>query len=40
MPSQQAITEPAPMEEVERTNAVVVRGTGQRSEQGTGVSLR
>ena len=27
-PPQQAITGPAPMEEVERTNAVVVRGQG------------
>jgi len=29
MPPQQATTGPAPMEEVERTNAVVVRGLGQ-----------
>jgi len=29
MPSQQAITGPAPMEGVERTNVVVVRGQGQ-----------
>jgi len=29
MPSQQVTTGPAPMEGVERTNAVVVRGTGQ-----------
>ena len=32
MPSQQAIMGPAPMEGVERTNVVVVRGAGQ--EQG------
>ena len=30
MPPQQATTGPAPMEGVERTNAVVVRGAGQR----------
>jgi len=36
MPSQQATTGPAPMEGVVRTNAVVVRGSGQ----GTGVPLR
>ena len=29
MPSQQATTGPAPMERIERTNAVVVRGVGQ-----------
>jgi len=29
MPPQQVTTEPAPMEGVERTNAVVVRGAGQ-----------
>jgi len=29
MPSQQATTGPAPMEEIERTNVVVVRGQGQ-----------
>jgi len=29
MPPQQATTRPAPMEGVERTNAVVVRGAGQ-----------
>ena len=29
MPSQQATTRPAPMEGVERTNAVIVRGSGQ-----------
>jgi len=28
-PPQQVITRPAPIEEVERTNAVVVRGLGQ-----------
>jgi len=28
MPSQQATTGPAPIEEIERTNAVVVRGQG------------
>jgi len=33
MPSQQATTVPAPMEGIERTNAVVVRGSGQ--EMGT-----
>ena len=35
---QQATTEPAPMERVERTNAVVVRGQGQR--QSTGIPPR
>ena len=30
MPPQQATTGPALMEEVERTNAVVVRGQGQK----------
>ena len=30
MPPQQATTGPAPMEEVERMNVVVVRGQGQR----------
>jgi len=34
MPPQQATTGPAPMEEIERTNAVVVRRQGQG--QGTG----
>ena len=29
MPPQQAITKPAPMEGVERTNVVMVRGPGQ-----------
>jgi len=38
MPSQQVTTGPAPMEEVKRTNAVVVRG--QEQEQGTGVPSR
>ena len=36
MPPQQATTESAPMERVERTNAVIVRGSGQ----GAGVSPR
>jgi len=36
IPPQQATTGPAPMEGVERTNAVVVRGTGQ----GVGAPLR
>jgi len=36
MPSQQVTTEPVPIEEVERTNAVVVRG----AEQGVGISSR
>ena len=36
MPPQQATTGPAPMEGIKRTNAVVVRGTGQ----GVGASLR
>jgi len=36
MPPQQATTGPAPMEGIERTNAVVVRGSGQ----GAGVSPR
>ena len=36
MPSQQAITGPAPMERVERTNIVVIRGLGQ----GIGASPR
>jgi len=36
MPPQQAPIRPAPMEEVKRTNAVMVRGPGQ----GTGVPLR
>jgi len=38
MPPQQATTGSAPMEGVERTNAVVVRGQG--AEQGMGVPLR
>jgi len=38
MPPQQATTGPAPMEGVERTNAVVVRG--QRAGQGMGAPLR
>jgi len=38
MPPQQATIGPAPMEGVERTNAVVVRGQG--AGQGMGVSLR
>jgi len=38
MPLQQAITGPALMEEVERTNAVVVRG--QEPGQGVGVPPR
>ena len=29
MPSQQVTTEPAPIEDVEKTNVVVVRGSGQ-----------
>jgi len=36
MPPQQATTRPAPMEKIERMNAVVVRGTGQ----GVGTSPR
>ena len=36
MPPQQATTGPAPIEGIERTNAVVVRGAGQ----GIGASLR
>ena len=32
MPSQQVTTGPAPMEEVKRTNVVVVRGSGQGAE--------
>jgi len=36
IPSQQTTTGPAPMEGVERTNAVVVRGSGQ----GMGVPLK
>jgi len=40
MPSQQAITGPAPMEEVERTNAVVVRNVGQGSGQDVGIPPR
>jgi len=40
MPSQQATMEPALMEGVERTNAVVVRGLGQRQGQGAGVPPR
>ena len=38
MPPQQATTGPAPMEGVERTNAVVVRGQG--AGQGIGAPLR
>ena len=38
MPPQQATTGPAPMEGVERTNAVVVRGQG--AGQGMGAPLR
>jgi len=34
MPPQQAITEPAPMEGVERTNVVVVRGQGAGQSMG------
>ena len=37
---QQAITEPAPMEGIERTNAVVVRGTGARVGQSMGAPPR
>jgi len=37
---QQVTTGPAPMEGVERTNAVVVRGQGQGAEQGVGVPPR
>jgi len=37
---QQATTEPAPMEGVERTNAVVVRGSGVGGGQNMGVPLR
>jgi len=40
MPPQQVTIGPAPMEGVERTNTVVVRGAGQGQEQGTGVSPR
>ena len=36
MPPQQATTGPAPIEGIERTNAVVVRGAGQ----GMGAPLR
>ena len=38
--SQQATTEPAPIEGVEQTNAVVVRRQGQRQGQGVGVPPR
>ena len=34
MPSQQATTGPTPMEEVERTNTVVIRGQGQGQDVG------
>ena len=37
---QQATTGPAPMEGVERTNAVVVRGSGQGTGQNAGVPPR
>ena len=37
---QQATMGPAPMEGVERTNAVVVRGQGQGAGQGVGTPLR
>ena len=40
MPSQQVTTEPVLIEGVERMNAVVVRGVGQRSEQGAVVPPR
>ena len=40
MPPQQMTIGPAPMEGVERTNTVVVRGAGQGQGQGTGVSPR
>jgi len=40
MPPQQATIGPAPMEGVERTNAVVVRGVGQGQGQGMGVPPR
>jgi len=40
MPSQQATMGPAPMEGVERTNAVVVRGTGQEQGQSAGIPFR
>ena len=40
MPPQQATTGPVLMEEIERTNAVVVRGAGQGAEQSTGAPLR
>ena len=36
MPPQQATTKPTPIEEVERTNAVIIRGLGQ----GVGVPPR
>ena len=34
MPSQQATTEPAPIEGVERANTVIVRGQGQKVDRG------
>ena len=37
---QQAITGPTPMEEIERTNTVVVRGQGQGEGQGVRTPLR
>ena len=37
---QQTTTGPAPMEGIERTNVVVVRGQGQGAEQGMGAPLR
>jgi len=40
MPPQQVTMGPALMEGVERTNAVVVRGTGQGQEQSAGVPPR
>jgi len=40
MPSQQATMGPAPMEGVERTNAVVVKGARQEQGQGVVVSPR
>ena len=40
MPPQQTTTGPVPMEEIERTNVVVVRGQEQRSGQDTEVSPR
>ena len=37
---QQATTGPAPMEGIERTNAVVIRGTGRGGGQNAGVQQR